>query len=704
MRTWFQRNNIQGKERSGCGGGYEYPLSSLPEAAQVAVVEKYADTVTLADAEGLSDLAKVAVQRAIARRERPNLESLPEAVKSRIRRTSPGQKEIEEGLVAYKEAANYNREAADRRFAVIQAFRAYHKQIGGAVKTAIAAFCEAVNSGNEFLPEEARGVRFSPRTLLRWHVGMKSGVGGLLGKLGNRKDQFAITKAEFALVEAMIIQYPHVRAVVVEQAVQARFPGTETSYDTIRNVIRHWKLNNASFYLRITDPDKWRGQHMPAFGSRSEHLDSLNQLWEMDSTKADIILKDGRRYIIVGVIDVYSRRLKFLVSRSSSSAAVTALIRNAILDWGVPMVIKTDNGSDYIALNTVRVLESLKVEQWLCNPGNPQEKPHIERHFRTLNHGLLELLPGYIGHSVAERKGIEGRVKQWMHTGAQVDLPYLDADGLQRFLDDWTKIYLHRPHDGLDGRTPFDVAAKWPDPVRRIADERALDLLLNPLKGVRVVSKKGISVDGRTYIAAELGTMVGEEVEVRLDESDAGRIYVYGMDGAFACVAVDPAMQGVSRAEVATAASSLQRQATAVAKKYAKQAVKDAGAEGIHAEILAARAAAAPNVTILQPKGQHTTPALQEAGKAARATDPVKPAPQTEQETEARARLVARMQAQPEQEETREDRYHRAQRLERMLENGWATETADREWLERYQQSAEYRAMCRVEKLRVAMG
>ena len=37
------------------------------------------------------------------------------------------------------------------------------------------------------------------------------------------------------------------------------------------------------------------------------------------------------------------------------------------------------------------------------------EKPHIERFFRTLSHGLIELLPAYIGHCVADRQVIEAR-------------------------------------------------------------------------------------------------------------------------------------------------------------------------------------------------------------------------------------------------------------------------------------------------------
>ena len=64
------------------------------------------------------------------------------------------------------------------------------------------------------------------------------------------------------------------------------------------------------------------------------------------------MLWDGQttsRHIIVACIDVYTRRVKFLVSRSSSSAAVAALARLCLLDWGQAEEWGTDNGADYVA-------------------------------------------------------------------------------------------------------------------------------------------------------------------------------------------------------------------------------------------------------------------------------------------------------------------------------------------------------------------
>jgi hypothetical protein len=142
---------------------------------------------------------------------------------------------------------------------------------------------------------------------------------------------------------------------------------------------------------------------------------------------------------------------------------------------------------------------------------------------------LFEQLPGFIGHSVAERKAIEGRRSFAARLGRQnetIEIRMTPAD-LQRTLDDWcAHVYASRPHAGLAERTPAAVAAAYDGEIRRIdASGRALDLLLG--EGViRVVGKKGIKVDGAVFIAPELGAIVGETVRVFVDD-DGARSFVY---------------------------------------------------------------------------------------------------------------------------------------------------------------------------------
>ncbi|MGK7962658.1 hypothetical protein [Crocosphaera sp.] len=83
---------------------------------------------------------------------------------------------------------------------------------------------------------------------------------------------------------------------------------------------------------------------MPAQGSYSRHLSRPNELWELDSSPTDLYLsyqdEDGtpkrKRFTLVACIDVFTRRTKIRVAETSNSEVIALLIRDCILDWGVP--------------------------------------------------------------------------------------------------------------------------------------------------------------------------------------------------------------------------------------------------------------------------------------------------------------------------------------------------------------------------------
>ncbi|WP_048753969.1 integrase catalytic domain-containing protein, partial [Crocosphaera watsonii] len=94
---------------------------------------------------------------------------------------------------------------------------------------------------------------------------------------------------------------------------------------------------------------------MPAFGSYSRNLERPNELWELDSSPTDIYLSyqdhDGafkrKRFALIACIDVFTRRTKIRVAETSNSEEIALLLRDCILDWGLPGTLKMDNGKDY---------------------------------------------------------------------------------------------------------------------------------------------------------------------------------------------------------------------------------------------------------------------------------------------------------------------------------------------------------------------
>jgi len=533
-------------------------------------------------------------------------------------------------LAVFNQLAKEKQAIAYARWDVLRAKDSYLAASGSTnVKAGTLQFCRLYNGGEirieEHIKKHVEAVSWS--SLSRWQSSFKeAGMPGLAPAYHNpKKGSSLLTEQHREFLVGMIYEQPHTKFTTMQMALEARFidlPGMSA----VRRFVNSWKAENESLLLMVTNPDKWRNKKQFALGDASEQVTRLNQVWEFDSTPADIILVDGR-YCLIGVIDVYSRRLKLHVSKSSRSTAVAALTRRALLDWGKPEIAKTDNGSDYVSRHMVQVFEALRIEQKLCPPFTPEAKPHIERAFKTFAHSFQETMPGYIGHSVADRKDIEARnsfATRIMGRGNMIEIN-MTAEELQSYCDRWvTAVYHENRHRSLNDRTPAEVARAWKDTVRGIGNERALDILLAeaPSGGVRTVAKTGVSIDSITYISDALPD-VGTTVRVKIDSLDLGTIYLFNAEtGAFICVAQDPLRTGINRAETAAKMRNNQKAIMKDGQRELKKIAKEQALDMIHEEILAHREAKIANIIELPVKKEsYTTPALDEAANAAMAMD-----------------------------------------------------------------------------------
>ena len=428
-------------------------------------------------------------------------------------------------------------------------------------------------------------------------------------------------------LEALVLaRGAHLTADHAHDVLRARH-GQAPSVRHLRRWLSRWRREHAAEYSAVVNPDRHRSHRMPAFGHGAAGVQRLNQLWELDSTLADILFQDGRRRALVAAIDIWSRRTRFLVCETSRASAIAALLRRCMLDWGVPEAVRTDEGRDYTSRHVTGVLADLEIAIDLCTPYRPDQKPYVERVIGTASRDLFANLPGFAGHSVADAEALRSRKSFARRRGkdaAQVLESTLEPDDLQARLDTWCDaVYARRPHAGLDGLSPFDRATSWTGQIRRVRDARALDALLaEPAGGGgRTVGKKGLRVDGGIYIAAELGPLVGERVKVRLDPTDLGRVYVYEADGPFVCIAEDPLRTGLDRAEVAARARAKASESDRSARARARELIRRHRPEAAMDDVLAhAEKQAGKVVALPRPGTTHETPGLTAAAKAAAAT------------------------------------------------------------------------------------
>lgn len=424
------------------------------------------------------------------------------------------------------------------------------------------SFVESYNSRELEIEESHYQVKphLSIRTLIRWEKAYaEKGIAGLTPKYGTSKGKGIIDRCpemqRFCI--ALIHEFPHVKGERLAEFLEMEFKGQYElpSPPTCRKWLKTWKQENHATFMSLVDASGWQNKLMVAFGSRSAVVERINQLWEFDSTPADVMLTDGR-YSIIGVIDVFTRRVKVVLKPTSNAEGIALLVRNAILDWGIPEVARTDNGADYLSAHILAIWDALEIHNHITNPYSGWEKPFIERFFRTFSHGIAEMLSGYIGHNVSDREKLSARLSfakrlvERREKGADkvaLDVS-MSSEDFEAFINNWLdNHYDHTRHSEL-GCTPFEKFSQHRQTIKRLDNERILDMLLAPVpsqNGYRTVGKEGISVGGVDYIHAELGAYVGDRVHCRYNPDDIGKIYVFNpVKREFICEAFNPELAG----------------------------------------------------------------------------------------------------------------------------------------------------------------
>lgn len=618
------------RPRAGRGGGIEYHVNLLPVAARTAYFGAHAPV------EGSAACAAAAIQ------------SAPEP------------------------AAGTGRAATlqlDARLAVLGALKSFTRSSALKQTVAVGHFVDLYNLGRIDVPAWASQTigRLSTRTLLRWLAAAREGETERLAvdKGAARRGQGVLDTAfdgeikHFALAVHSFNELYTARQIY--ETIRAEFGARLTAEGLALPVQRafeirfkDWKHEHAAGLLRMMDPDGFRSK-MRTSGSCAHLVPHLNALWQIDASPIDALCVDGRHSIYV-CIDIWSRRICLYVSKTPRSEAVQMLMRKAILAWGVPDAVKTDNGSDFVARATVRLFAKLQIEAIRSDAFSPWQKGVVERNIRTFQTDCARMLEGFVGHSVAHRKKIEGRRAFAARLGKKDEETFnvtMTGEVLQGIVDRWAnEIFAHRGHGGIGNVTPFNRAASSTRPIRTV-DADALATLLMPApdaEGIRTVGKNGVRIGGFHYLAPDC--LPGDRVFVRMDPHDAGTVWLFDEAGdRFIGRALNPERAGVDPAELLAQTRAAQKSAIdAKTAEITRQIKKGVTQRTVLEGRLKDAAATAGNLLAFPPRSEiHTTPAL-DAGleiAALRRGEAPTAAPLSEAAAKVHAQLLAEMEGGP---------------------------------------------------------
>ena len=291
---------------------------------------------------------------------------------------------------------------------------------------------------------------------------------------------------------------------------------------------------------------------------------------EMDATVLDINICDEQnrelgRPLLYAAIDVATGYIigLYLTTQSPSAFGFVECLRfmcfpkpagfdekykiqNRIEVYGKPIVLKVDNGSEFVGKVAEEVVAQLFGDSARCAPYRPDQKPHVERFNNTLRAFILTL-PG------ATTSSINGEYRTRRKGEKLLTLEELRGQ-LFRFVYDKYSLLVNelRSRKFKKALAPFDIWKEMsatftqPIPINRADFENALMYK----RDSRKLGHDGIYFDGWLYHSNDLAAMYLKfgpgKYSILYSDLDATTISVIPPDGASAVFAFEKTLDQIA--------------------------------------------------------------------------------------------------------------------------------------------------------------
>lgn len=195
--------------------------------------------------------------------------------------------------------------------------------------------------------------------------------------------------------------------------------------DNVKRVYRLYRQEGLSLRLKRPRRNKAAKLRQPKALAHA-----INEIWSMDFV-ADALF-DGRKLRMLTVVDLYTREcLAIEVGQSLKGEDVVGVLSMIEQQRGLPMTIKTDNGSEFIGKAMDRWAYERAVELDFSRPGKPTDNAAVE--------------------------SFNGRLRQECLNANW----FLSLQDARTKIEAWRRDYNEaRPHSALDWATPTEFARR----------------------------------------------------------------------------------------------------------------------------------------------------------------------------------------------------------------------------------------------------
>lgn len=183
------------------------------------------------------------------------------------------------------------------------------------------------------------------------------------------------------------------------------------------------KMTIKALYRKANTSRRNQAHRIYPYLLRNLTIDRPNQVWAMDTTY--IPMQRGFVYL-TAVLDWATRRvLAWRLSNTLTADPCVEALEEAILKYGPPEIMNTDQGSQFTSSAFISVLEQNKIQISMDGKGCWRDNVFVERLWKSVKHEEI-YLHSYDSVSIAKQ-------------------------ALNRYFDFYNR---RRPHSTLDGKTP----------------------------------------------------------------------------------------------------------------------------------------------------------------------------------------------------------------------------------------------------------